>query len=208
MTAENVNLEPLKTIENNEIGAKLPPSREEKPFLETENSSVKTLENYVFKDGKAFVGHSLALKLTGSNPATLHRYTKAGKLSYDKDENGHKIYQVAELERVFQKLKPMETSDNVSNEGEREQLKTTEADFENALKIANLESENRKLEILLEAEREKGRLLERNADDLRQAMKMLTYRPEPVPQPTAQTQPIAEPAAQPKKKFLGIFGGR
>ncbi len=205
MTTENDNLEPLETSENNEISAKLPPSREEKPFVETENSSAKTSENYIFKDGKAFVGHSLALKLTGSSPATLYRYTKAGKLSYDKDENGHKIYQVAELERVFQKLKSMETVDNVSDEGEREQLKTSQDDHENALKIANLENENRKLEILLEAEREKGRLLERNADDLRQAMKMLTYRPEPTSTPSPSE---AQPAPQSKKRFLGIFGGR
>ena len=117
------------------------------------------------------------------------------------DENGHKLFQIVELERIFGKLKSPETDEIGSIDDEKDHLAPHEQGNEIALKIAKLEADKQLLEALLDAEKEKGRLLEQNADDLRQSLKMLTYRP--------QTTPAAAPkqSQQPKGFLARLFGG-
>lgn len=47
------------------------------------------------------VGATEAAKLTGKSRVTIQRAMKSGKISCEKDENGHRVVDVSELERVF-----------------------------------------------------------------------------------------------------------
>lgn len=55
------------------------------------------------------VGINEAARLTGKNKATISRDTKSGKLSATSSDTGSKRYQVAELERVYGKLRNPDT---------------------------------------------------------------------------------------------------
>ena len=48
------------------------------------------------------VGLKEAARLTGKNQSTIHRAMKSGKLSYKMGEDGERVVDVAELDRVFQ----------------------------------------------------------------------------------------------------------
>ena len=186
MNTENSILEPKETNENSDLGVEPVPELEEAV-------SVKRVENYTYRGGTAFVGFTQALKLTGTSRATLHRYTQNGKLSFETDEDGHKIYQVIELERVFGKLKSPETEKPVSNEDERNQLETPDQDPETVLEMALLKAENERLRDKLEAEQQKAQLLAQSADDWKEQCQrmtlMLTHRPEPATAPEPTTAP-------------------
>lgn len=211
MTAET-NAETLLEVtgephEIKDIGAKLPLVPEETE-LETEASDLKRpRESKAFNHGTGKVTFVQALKLITASRATLSRYTNDGKLSFETDENGHKIYQVAELERVFGKLKAPETDEEVSENEPSNHEEPAKPDHETVLKLALLEQENQFLRERLEAEAEKAKREAQNAADWKlQAERvtlMLTHRPEPTPIPEAQP----EASEQPKRKFLGIFGG-
>lgn len=201
-----------KPLENSDLGAK-PSLEPEETVSETEAaSSKKPTENYTYRGGTAFVGFTQALKLTGTSRATLHRYTQSGKLSFETDEDGHKIYQVIELERVFGRLKSPETEQPVSSEGQRNQLETADEDPETTLKLTQLEAEKRQLEIQLAAEREKSRLLEQiaerekeEAEKWHDQAKRLSLM---LPAPATQTAPEPTSAPDKSKGFLRrIFGG-
>lgn len=47
------------------------------------------------------VGPQRAADMTGRSKSTIQRAMNAGKLSYEVDENGHRVIDVSELERVF-----------------------------------------------------------------------------------------------------------
>jgi DNA-binding transcriptional MerR regulator len=201
-----------KPTENNDLSVK-PSVEPQEVVSETEEiSSKKPTENYTYRGGTAFVGFTQALKLTGTSRATLHRYTQNGKLSYETDEDGHKIYQVIELERVFGKLKSPETEEAVSNEGQRNQLETADQDHETTLKVAQLEAEKHQLEIQLAAEREKSRLLEQIADREKEEAEKWHRQAERLslmlPAPATTTAPEPTPEPEKSKGFLRrIFGG-
>jgi hypothetical protein len=60
------------------------------------------------------VGLNQAARLTGKNKAVLHRDADRGVLSYETNDKGHRVFQVAELGRVYG-LKPVtgeETREN------------------------------------------------------------------------------------------------
>ena len=48
------------------------------------------------------VGLKEAARLTGKNQSTIHRAMKSGKLSFKVSDNGERLVDVAELDRVFQ----------------------------------------------------------------------------------------------------------
>jgi hypothetical protein len=61
----------------------------------------------------ARVNFSQAARMAGSTRATIHRYVNEGKLSVIHEQDGKRVIDVAELERVFGKLK---TPDTVSHD--------------------------------------------------------------------------------------------
>lgn len=57
-----------------------------------------------------FYTRSQAEKATGKSRATLARYVKQGKLSVaEKNEQGHNLFDPAELARVFSNFRPLDT---------------------------------------------------------------------------------------------------
>ena len=188
MNTETIEKNSEKPNENNEIGVE--------PVVELQDKvSMKPIENYSYRGGTALVGFTQALKLTGTSRATLHRYTQNGKISFETNADGHKIYQVVELERVFGKLKTEEPEKESSKEQERNQTETVKPDHETTLKIALLEQENRFL-------KEQNENLQQNTEDLRRAMLMLTHKPKP----QAVSQPM-QPTPPPKGFLARLFGG-
>ena len=53
----------------------------------------------------ALIGITDAAKLTGRNASTITRAANQGRLSFHKDSAGRRVFDVAELERVFGKLR-------------------------------------------------------------------------------------------------------
>ena len=54
------------------------------------------------------VGLTEAARLTGKDASTITRACQAGRLSFNKDETGQRMFEMAELERVFGKLRSPE----------------------------------------------------------------------------------------------------
>lgn len=61
------------------------------------------------------VGAQRAADLTGRSKSTIQRAMTAGKLSYETDETGHRLIDVADLERLFG-LKPQGDAGSASSE--------------------------------------------------------------------------------------------
>jgi hypothetical protein len=153
------------------------------------------------------VGLNEAARLTGASKTTILKYAEDGTLSYEFNAQKKKVYQVAELQRVFPKMK-------VQNGSAKEQIdhdEPKEVPDNTAHKLELLEQENRFLKEKLEAEAEKASREAQNAQDWKNQCErmtlMLTHRPEPTPVPEPQATPEPQPVAAPKRKFLGIFGG-
>lgn len=92
----------------------------------------------------AKVGAQRAAELTGRSKSTIQRAMKAGKLSYEVDNNGRRVIDVAELDRAF---------GLVPQEAERTSSAKVEAELEKATNM--LEMERLKMRI---------RMLEEQAD--------------------------------------------
>lgn len=85
----------------------------------------------------AKVGAQRAAELTGRSKSTIQRAMKAGKISYEVDNNGRRVIDVAELDRAFG-LMPQDG-------GNRTNSATVEAELEKA--TAMLEAERLKMRI-------------------------------------------------------------
>ena len=58
------------------------------------------------------VGLTEAARLTGKDQSTITRACQSGRLSFTKDESGNRMFDLAELERVYGPLrKPEEQTD-------------------------------------------------------------------------------------------------
>lgn len=130
----------------------------------------------------ALVTISEAARLTGKARSTLHKYIKQGKLSTTTDsETGTKKVDTSELLRVFGNIKTT-GSDMVTTVAKLQQT-TPEDTHALQVKLQLLEQENTHLKT------EKA-LLERNLDDVRQAMLLIESKLSPVaeqqPAPTAK----------------------
>lgn len=144
----------------------------------------------------AKVGLNEAARLTGASKTTIIKYAEEGKVSFEFNGAGKKVYQVAELQRVFGDLK-VPPSSALEQQDQIEPVET-------ALKMAVLEEKLRHAEELSGLYMKQAEEAKQNAErwqiQAERATLMLTHRPEPAAAP--------EPATHPKKKFLGIFGGR
>jgi myosin heavy subunit len=163
--------------------------------------SKKPRETHVYNHGTGYVTFVQALKLITASKATLSRYTNDRKIPYVTDDRGNKLYQVVDLERVFGKLKSLETEVEVTDEEQGNHEKHIEPDHETALKLALLEQENKFL-------KEKAQRAEKEAADWKQQAErvtlMLTHRPETPAVPEVQPEPVPEA----KQGFFSrLFGG-
>lgn len=105
------------------------------------------------------VGLTQAAKLAGKDPSTITRAAQTGKLSYHQDADGNRVFDVAELERVFGTLK-------VPGQGEAASEPPAAPAGDQAaaaIAAAQLEAAEREKQLL----REQLRMLERQVEDLR-----------------------------------------
>ena len=57
-----------------------------------------------------------AMALTGKSDSTLRRDMRAGKVSYTKDDKGKGLFDIAELQRAYGELKPLDTPSEHPND--------------------------------------------------------------------------------------------
>ena len=193
MTTETAQKIDEKPFEINGISAKLPLVDEETNAETAAEVSKKPRESHVFNHGTGKVTFVQALKLITASRATLSRYTRDGKISFETDANGNKLYQAVELERVFGKLLAPETGETVSEVEGEDHEEPQQPDHETALRLALLEQENGFL-------RERAQRAEDEAESWKQQAERATL---------ILTDQRAQPATTPKRGIFGaIFGGR
>jgi hypothetical protein len=161
----------------------------------------------------AYVGLNEAKRLTGKSKDTILRHAEKGTISWMLNDQKRKVYQVVDLERVF----GFTTTPTSRDEGASNQNDQHDQEEPTAVELAVLREKLRHAEEMTRVYQDQAQRAEREAEDWKQqaaqAMRMLTYQPQPVendqndqPQPAPKLEP--EPMPQPKKRFLGIFGGR
>jgi len=89
----------------------------------------------------AKVGAQRAADLTGRSKSTIQRAMKNGKISYDVDNNGRRVIDVAELDRAF---------GLVPQEPERNNGATVEAELEKATQMLEMERLKMRIRMLEE----------------------------------------------------------
>ena len=114
---------------------------------------------------------SEAVGLTGVSESTIRRDIKAGKVSSEKDEKGHRRIDTAELDRVYSITPPPE-SQVADHDSQRvvAVLENRVADLQKQLELSNdretaLIDEKAKLLDLLSAEKDEKRALMPPVDD-------------------------------------------
>jgi len=129
------------------------------------------------------VSISEASRLTGKARSTLHKYIKQGKLSTTTDSDNSKKIEISELLRVFGPL-PGVASDTVTTVVKQQQTTQVNTDELHA-RIQLLEQENLHL-------KDTNSLLEKNLDDVRQAMYLIESKlpKTPEPAPELQSEPV------------------
>ena len=115
---------------------------------------------------------SEAVGMTGVSESTIRRDIKAGKVSSEKDEKGHRRIDTAELHRVYRNLTPPEESQVADHESQKviAVLENRVADLQKQLELSNdretaLIDEKSKLLDLLSAEKDEKRALMPLVDD-------------------------------------------
>ncbi|EDH0053113.1 hypothetical protein CA110_23465 [Salmonella enterica subsp. enterica serovar Newport] len=120
----------------------------------------------------ALVTISEAARLTGKARSTLHKYIRQGKLSTTTDsETGTKKVDTSELLRVFGNIQT--TGGDMVTPVAKQQQTTPDDTHALQVKLQLLEQENAHLKT------EKA-LLEKNLDDVRQAMLLIESRSSPL----------------------------
>ena len=128
------------------------------------------------------VSISEAARLTGKARSTLHKYIKQGRLSTTTDSDNSKKIEISELLRVFGPLTGV-VSDTVTSVVKQQQTTQVNTDELHA-RIQLLEQENLHL-------KDTNSLLEKNLDDVRQAMYLIESKLPKTPEPAQESQPEA-----------------
>lgn len=128
------------------------------------------------------VSISEAARLTGKARSTLHKYIKQGRLSTTTDSDNSKKIEISELLRVFGPLSGV-VGDSVTTVAKQQQTTQVNTDELHA-RIQLLEQENSHL-------KDTNNLLEKNLDDVRQAMYLIESK---LPK---ETEPASEPQPEP-----------
>lgn len=144
-----------------------------------------------------FVGLTEAAALIGKAPSTITRAVKKGRLSSTQDAQGRTVYDVAELERVYGKLKTPDDARNdapamPNNAAQQDAQRAHEAE-KAALErlISHLETTTRDLTA------ERDRLLGIIEEQATQMRLLTDQRPKETPVPEAKP---------PKGFFQRLFG--
>jgi hypothetical protein len=183
-------------------------NEEVNPLPANEEPNLPILTNEKIGATGAYVGLNEGVRLSGVSKPTFLKYVEKGRFSPIINEQGRKVYQVVDIQRVF----PAGTKATSQQEGQIDLSLHGETGGLTAIQAALLKAENERLKEKLEAEQDKARLLVQIADDAKQnaedwklqaerATLMLTHRPEVTA--TAEAKPTA-PA--PKKRWR-LFGG-
>lgn len=159
----------------------------------------------------AFLGLNEAVRLSGVSKPTFLKYVEKGRISAILNEQGRKVYQVVDVQRVF----PNGATATSQGNGKVDPSLHGKIDGLTAVEATLLKAENERLKEKLEAEQDKGRLLVQIADDAKQnaekwqqqaerATLMLTHRTEPA----AATAPLQQhPQPEPRGFFGRLFKG-
>jgi hypothetical protein len=145
------------------------------------------------------VGLNEAARLTGKDASTITRACQAGRLSFSKDENGNRMFDLAELERVYGPLrKPEEQTVPTANTAA-----VTEAlERAHAAEVNGLQREIRRLE-------DQVRLLETQCNQWQgqasQITRLLTDQREQAERDRAQQEQGRGTLAQ---RLKLVFGGK
>ena len=146
------------------------------------------------------VGLNEAARLTGKDASTITRACQAGRLSFSKDESGNRMFDLAELERVYGPLrKPEEQTVSIANIA----AVTEVLERVHAAEVNGLQREIRRLE-------DQVRLLETQCSQWQgqasQITRLLTdQRREQAEQDRAQQEQRRGPLAQ---RLKLVFGGK
>ena len=115
-----------------------------------------------------------AMQLTGRSDSSLRRDKKAGVVSATRDERGRLIFDVAELQRAYGELKPLEHPNEQPNDQE---MNSNGQVIENEMVVQLLENQVADLKTQLEKseQRENALIAERSklVDMVDQSQKML-----------------------------------
>jgi hypothetical protein len=96
------------------------------------------------------VGLTEAARLTGKDASTITRACQAGRLSFNKDETGQRMFEMAELERVFGKLRSSEEQ-RPEGQGDETPAAVIEAiERAHLAEVSGLQREIRRLEDLVD----------------------------------------------------------
>jgi hypothetical protein len=178
------------------------------PVQENSIEPMNTSANFA---APAKVGLNQAARLTGASKNTIIKYSEDGTLSYELNAQNRKVYQVAELQRVFPNMKVLYGS-VTSSLNRREPAKSGSDQSNNTQELDRLRTELHQKEIELATEREKSRLLTQIAESKQEEAEKWHKQAErlslmlPAPEAQKAPEPVPEPE-KPKGFFSRIFGG-
>ena len=119
------------------------------------------------------VSVSKAALLTGKSKETINLATNSGKISYTLNQSGHKVIDIAELERVYPLVKSMdeiEESGKVSNSQPDTNSDASDKDAQIALLRLKLESAQMLNETLTSERQRERNQLENEIENLRSSL--------------------------------------
>lgn len=87
----------------------------------------------------AKVGAQKAADITGVSKSTIQRAMKSGKLSFGIDDNGYRVIDVSELERVYGLKTPVDAQGNPVTKAETPAEKTVETELAKASTMIEME---------------------------------------------------------------------
>src|SRR5687768_17605260 len=116
---------------------------------------------------KARLNFTQAARMAGTTRAAVHRYVNEGKLSVIAEQDGKRVIDVAELERVFGKLK---TPDTVSHDSKTLHSDTSQI---TAILQAQIERLERQMDVLHQERDTERQAREREEAEQRQERERL-----------------------------------
>lgn len=115
------------------------------------------------KQHSALMGITDAAKLTGRNASTITRAANQGRLSFHKDSAGRRVFDVAELERVFGKLRNPEEGTHSAEAVQNTNAHSAEFRMHERMHGAEKTALEREIELL----RERMQEMKDQLDDMR-----------------------------------------
>ncbi|MBI1326248.1 MAG: entry exclusion 1 domain-containing protein [Alphaproteobacteria bacterium] len=109
------------------------------------------------------VGPQQAAKITGRSKSTIIRAMQNGKISFEVDEQGHRVIDLSELERVFGKAEPF--SNVKKSSGRASSNANVQAEIERELQRAQEMIENERMKMRMRMLEDQTHMLRQQLDD-------------------------------------------